>query len=159
MGVTDFKVRGTLQQLTPLCINKKGRKMKKNNLELPSIYIQAVVAMMLVLLLHYIVRAIPGALGYGGPAKIVVPTLTCLLIVGIVLVFLKKKFGLIFGFLNGAWMIFQPILVHIIKGLPDKNGIWWYPALPWTISILVIYFCYLAWKNWDRIIEGGNKNE
>jgi hypothetical protein len=28
---------------------------------------------------------IPGALGYGGPAKIVVPTLTCSLIVGIVL--------------------------------------------------------------------------
>jgi len=93
---------------------------------------------------------IPGALGYGGPAKIVVPTLTCSLIVGIVLVFLKKKFGLIFGFLSRARMIFQPIFVHIIKGIPDKNGIWWYPALPllpWTMSILVIYFCYLAWKN------------
>ncbi len=114
-----------------------------------SIYRQPSVAMMIVLFVHYVVRALPGAIGYGGAAKIFVPILASLLLLGIVLVLLKKKTGLIFGFLNGAWMIFQPIFVHIIQGRPDKNGIWWYPSLPWTISVLVIYFCYVAWKHWE----------
>ena len=107
-----------------------------------SIYLQAAAAMMIVLFVHYVVRALPGALGYGGPAIIIVLILASLLLLGIVLVLLNKKSGLIFGFLNGAWMIFQPIFVHIIQGHPDKNGIWWYPSLPWTISILLIYFYY-----------------
>ncbi len=58
-----------------------------------SIYVQAAVAMMLVLFVHYLVRALPGALGYGGPAAILVPTLTTLLFVGIGLVLLNKKVG------------------------------------------------------------------
>lgn len=113
-----------------------------------SIYVQAAVGTMLILFVHYLVRALPGALGYGGPAAILVPILTTLLFVGIVLVLLKKKVGLILGFLNAAYMLFQPIYVHIIQGLPDKDGIWWYPMFPWLQSILVIYFGYLAWKNW-----------
>jgi hypothetical protein len=117
------------------------------------ILLQSTTSMMCVLFVHYIARALPGALGYGGPAKVIVPTLSFLLLVGILLTFFKKKAGLIFGFLNGVWMLFQPIFVHIIKRLPDKDGIWWYPTLPWTISVFVIYFCYLSWKNWDLILE------
>lgn len=124
--------------------------MNKQEVKGISIYLQVSAAVMMILFSHYIVRALPGALSFGGPASIIVPILTTLLFVGIILVLFRKKWGLIFGFLNGAYMIFQPIYVHIIKGLPDKNGIWWYPVLPWSISLLIIYFCNLSWKNWDK---------
>lgn len=122
-----------------------------------SIFKQAAAASMLVLFMHYLVRAIPGALRHEGAAVIFVPTLAALLCIGMVLVLFNKKFGLIFGFLNGVWMIFQPIMVHIINGAPDINGVWWYPSFPWTLSLLVIYFCCAAWKNWDKPVLPNEK--
>jgi len=115
---------------------------------LPSIYIQAAIALMLIQLVHKIVREIPGVLNMGGPGVVAVPVFACLLATGIILLFLKTKWGLILGIINGAWMIFQPILVHIIMARPDINGIWWYPIFPWIQAVLIIYFCLVAWKNW-----------
>jgi len=114
-----------------------------------SIYIQAAIAMMLIQLVHKIVREIPGALNMGGPGAIGVPVFTGLLVLGIVLLLFKVKWGLILGLIDGAFMIFQPILVHVILAKPNINGIWWYPIFPWTQAILIIYFCILAWKKFD----------
>ena len=114
----------------------------------PSIYIQAAIALMLIQLVHKIVREIPGAFNMGGPGAVAVPVFACLLVIGIILLFLKTKWGLILGLIDGAWMIFQPILVHIIMARPDINGIWWYPIFPWIQALLIIYFCRVAWKNW-----------
>jgi len=114
-----------------------------------SIYIQAAIAMMLIQLVHKIVREILGALNMGGPGAIGVPVFTGLLVLGIVLLLFKVKWGLILGLIDGAFMIFQPILVHVILAKPDINGIWWYPIFPWTQAILIIYFCILAWKKFD----------
>ncbi len=119
-----------------------GRKV------LPSIHVQAAIALMLIQFVHKIVREIPGALKMGGPGAVGVPILACLLALGICLLLLKIRWGLILGIISGAWMIFQPILVHIIIAKPDINGIWWYPIFPWTQALLIIYFCRLAWKNW-----------
>lgn len=116
-----------------------------------SIYLQAAMAMMLIQLVHKIVREIPGALQMGGPGSIVVPGFACLLAVGIILLLMKVKWGLILGIIAAAWMIFQPVLVHIIRAHPDQNGIWWYPVFPWTQALLIIYFCVLAWKKWDKV--------
>jgi hypothetical protein len=115
---------------------------------LPSIYIQAAIALMLIQLVHKIVREIPGAFNMGGHGAVAVPVFACLLAIGIILLFLKTKWGLILGIIDGAWMIFQPILVHIIMARPDINGIWWYPIFPWIQGVLIIYFCRVAWKNW-----------
>jgi hypothetical protein len=115
---------------------------------LPSIYVQAAIALMLIQLVHKIVREIPGAFNMGGLGAVGVPVFACLLAIGIILLFLKTKWGLILGIIDGAWMIFQPILVHIIMARPDINGIWWYPIFPWTQAVLIIYFCRVAWKNW-----------
>jgi hypothetical protein len=114
----------------------------------PSIYVQAAIAMMLIQLIHKIVREIPGVLNMGGPGVIGVPVFAGLLVFGIVLLFFKVKWGLIFGLIDGAFMIFQPILVHVIMAKPDINGIWWYPIFPWIQALLIIYFCRLAWENW-----------
>ena len=116
---------------------------------LPAIQVQAVIALMLIQLVHKIVREIPGAIKMGGPGMIIVPIFAGLLVIGILLLILRNKWGLILGGIDGAFMIFQPILVHIILAHPDQNGIWWYPIFPWTQAILIIYFCRLAWKNWQ----------
>ncbi|MCK4577223.1 MAG: hypothetical protein KAU50_00445 [Candidatus Marinimicrobia bacterium] len=115
---------------------------------LPSIHIQAAMALMLIQLVHKIVREIPGALNMGGPGVVAVPVFAGLLAVGILLLALRIKWGLILGMIDGAFMLFQPILVHIILAHPDQNGIWWYPIFPWTQALLIIYFCRLAWKKW-----------
>ena len=116
----------------------------------PSIFCQAAMAMMLIQLVHKIVREIPGAIKMEGPGAIAVPLFAGLLAVGILLIALKNKWGLIFGIIYGVFMIFQPVLVHIILAHPDQNGVWWYPIFPWTQAVLIIYFCCLAWKNWSK---------
>jgi hypothetical protein len=125
-----------------------NKEMNTERKTFPSIYVQAAIALMLIQLVHKIVREIPGVFNMGGPGAVGVPIFTCLLAIGILLLFLKIKWGLMLGIIDGAWMIFQPILVHIIMARPDINGIWWYPIFPWIQAILIIYFCRAAWKNW-----------
>ncbi len=122
--------------------------MNRERKTLPSIYVQAAIALMLIQLVHKIVREIPGAFNMGGPGAVIVPVFAFLLVIGIILLFLNIKWGLIIGIIDGSWMIFQPVLVHIIMARPDMNGIWWYPIFPWIQSVLIIYFCRIAWKNW-----------
>jgi hypothetical protein len=124
-------------------------EMNTKKRELPSIYVQAAIALMLIQLVHKIVREIPGALNMGGPGAVGVPIFAVLLAIGILMLLLNIKWGLILGIIDGAWMIFQPILVHIIMAKPDINGIWWYPVFPWIQAFLIIYFCILAWKKFD----------
>jgi hypothetical protein len=112
------------------------------------IELQAALALMFIQLLHKIVREIPGALDMGGVGAIFTPLMALVVAVGIVLLALKIKWGLVLGALDGVFMIIQPIFVHIIMAKPDINGIWWYPIFPWTQALLILYFCYLAWKNW-----------
>ncbi len=121
----------------------------ENTSKMPSIYIQSAIALMLIQLVHKIVREIPGALKLGGPGAVGVPVFAGLLAIGIVLLLFRKKWGLLLGILDGAFMIFQPILVHVIMGHPDQNGIWWYPLFPWTQAVLILYFCTVAWKKSD----------
>ncbi len=121
--------------------------MNKEDKALPSIYVQAAIAVMLIQLVHKIVREIPGAIKMGGPGTVVVPIFAGILTAGIILLFLRNKFGLILGMLDAAFMIFQPVFVHIILAHPDQNGIWWYPVFPWIQAILIFYFCSIAWKN------------
>jgi hypothetical protein len=112
-----------------------------------SIYYQAAAAMMLIQLVHKIVREIPGGLETVGTKAVVSGTVfAAILLIGIILVLFRIRWGLVLGVVVGAVMIIQPVIVHVIWGLPDMNGIWWYPAFPWVQAILMIYFCSLAWK-------------
>jgi len=121
----------------------ENEKLKNENI---NIHIKAVISLMLIQLIHKIVREIPGSINMGGPGSIIVIIFTLLLFVGILLLIFKIKWGLILGIIDGVWMIFQPILVHIILSKPDINNIWWYPIFPWIQSLLIIYFCILTWK-------------
>ena len=117
-------------------------------LKLP-IELQAVIAMLLIQLVHKIVREIPGSLKLEGPGWIITIVFSILLFAGIVLTVFRNKAGLVLGIICGVWMIFQPIYIHIIRAIPDQNGIWWYPIFPWIQAILIIYFCVILWNNKD----------
>ncbi|MCD4819607.1 MAG: hypothetical protein K8S23_13040 [Candidatus Cloacimonetes bacterium] len=120
--------------------------MKNNKLKSPTIYIQAIIALLLIQLIHKIVREIPGAIKMGGPGAIAVPIFAGLLFISIILLILRNKWGLILGMIDGIFMLFQPVLVHIILAKPDQNGIWWYPIFPWIQAILILYFSYLVFR-------------
>lgn len=118
----------------------------KNRTQKFSIYLQIVIAMLLIQFVHKIVREIPGAINMGGIGKIMTPIFAGIIIFSIILILFKIKWGLILGIIVGASMIFQPVFVHIILAKPDQNNIWWYPVFPWLQAVLIIYFCVLAWK-------------
>jgi len=113
-----------------------------------SIHIQAAMAMMFILLVHKLVREIPGSLdiegAIGGIATI---TATAMLALGIALLFFRNRWGLILGLIPAVWAMLQWILVHVIQGHPDRNGIWWYPIFPIVQGALIIYFSVLAWRD------------
>ncbi|MCD4811078.1 hypothetical protein K8R14_00520 [bacterium] len=129
-------------------------RLKQNKLNSPTIYIQAVIAVLLIQLVHKIVREIPGAINLGGVGAIATPIFAGLLVISIILLILRNKYGIFLGLIAGVWMIFQPILVHIIMAHPDQNGIWWYPVFPWFQAILIIYFSSLILRN-EKNIERG----
>jgi len=121
----------------------ENEKLKNENV---NIHIKAVIALMLIQLIHKIVREIPGSMEMEGPGSIFVILFSIILFVGIILLIFKIKWGLLLGIIDAVWMIFQPILVHIILSKPDINNIWWYPVFPWIQSLLLLYFCILTWK-------------
>ncbi len=118
--------------------------MKNTKLKSPTIYIHAVVAMLIIQLVHKIVREIPGAIEIGGIGAYANPVFAGLLLIAIILLLFRNKIGLYLGMLDAVFMLFQPILIHIIMAHPDQNGIWWYPIFPWIQAILIIYFSYIV---------------
>jgi len=123
----------------------------KSKPKLP-IELQAVIAMLLIQLVHKIVREIPGSLNLEGSGWIITIMISILLFAGIVLTLFRNKAGLVLGIICGVWMIFQPIYVHIIIAIPDQNGIWWYPIFPWIQAILIIYFCVISWDSNKKLL-------
>lgn len=132
-------------------IFKGGEKMKENDSKYPSIYIQAVIAALLVNLVHKFVREIPGSIsqmGTQGAVGGVVTIITAVIIaISILLLLLKRKEGVILGIIPAIWAMVQWIIYHVIWGYPDINGIWWYPIFPVVQGLLIIYFSLLAWRN------------
>ncbi len=117
-----------------------------------SIYIQAVIGMYIINLIHKIVREIPGSqvtLESDKSLMGLIATTVCaiILVISIILVLLKYKLGLYLGFIPAVWATLQWILVHVILAHPDINGIWWYPIFPIIQGILIIYFSIIALKN------------
>ena len=123
-------------------------KKKESQSESLSIYIQAVIGMLLINLVHKLVREIPGSIIQTGSFMVFVPIIAAIIIViSIVLLSLKRKEGLILGIIPAILAMVQWIIYHVIMGNPDINGIWWYPIFPIVQGALIIYFSILAWRN------------
>lgn len=125
-------------------------KRNGNTLRLPSIHIQAVMAVLLINFTHKLVREIPGSLrliAEDGRIGILVTISTALILaLAISLLCFKNRWGLFLGVIPGIWAMLQWIIVHVIKGHPDPNGIWWYPIFPIVQGALIIYFSIMAWR-------------
>ena len=123
-------------------------KRNENQSRVLSVPVQAAMAMMFILFVHKLVREIPGSIelegSIGGIATI---TAALMLALGIVLLYFKNRWGLILGAIPAVWATLQWILVHVIQGNPDRNGIWWYPIFPIVQGALIIYFSILAWRD------------
>ncbi len=126
----------------------------RDKLSVPVIYIKAVAALIFIQLVHKAVREIPHVLQMTRIfPKIGLIFFTALLIAGIIGVFCRFRWGLIFAIIEGTWMICQPFLVHGIMRMPHLNGIWWYPIFPITQGGLIIYFSLITWqKDKERVI-------
>ncbi|MEA3439720.1 MAG: hypothetical protein U9R58_05505 [Chloroflexota bacterium] len=123
--------------------------MKRNQTQSRSlsIHIQAAMAMMFILFVHKLVREIPGSLNLEGSiGSIVTISTAVLLAISITLLFFRNRWGLILGFVPAVWATLQWIVVHVIQGRPDQNGVWWYPIFPIVQGALIIYFSILAWR-------------
>lgn len=142
-----------INQTTNIIDRKEIKKLTINvkKYEIPSIQIQAVIAMLLINLFHKFVREIPGSQnlsGDQGTLGAIVTSLTAIiLVICIVLLLFKIKVALLLGLIPAAWAMLQWILVHVILEQPDQNGIWWYPIFPILQGILIIYFSIIAWKS------------
>jgi len=123
-------------------------KRNENQSQNLPVCIQAVMAMMLILFIHKLVREIPGSLHMEGAiGGVVTITMAVLLAISIMLLFFRNKWGLILGAIPAVWATLQWILVHIIWAHPDQNGIWWYPIFPIVQGALIIYFSVLAGRD------------
>jgi uncharacterized membrane protein (DUF2068 family) len=124
-----------------------------NRISVPVIYIKAVVALMFIQLVHKAVREIPHVLQMARMfPKIGLIFFSVLLLVGMIGVLCRFRWGLVFGIIGAALMIFQPFLVHGIMRVPALNGIWWYPVFPVTQGGLIIYFALLTlYKNKEQV--------
>jgi ubiquinone/menaquinone biosynthesis C-methylase UbiE len=126
--------------------------MKSNNLKSPSISIQAVIAVLMIQLVHKIVREIPGAIRTNEKFGIFfLSFLATVTVASIIFLFRRKKVGLILGMFPAVWACLQWVLVHVIKGHPDPNGIWWYPIFPITQGVLIMYFSLHMLRNENKL--------
>jgi hypothetical protein len=118
--------------------------MKENDSKRPSIYIQAVIAVLLVNLVHKFVREIPGSMRemdqQGIIGGIFTIGTTVIIAISILLLLIKRKEGLILAIFPAIWAMIQWIINHVIWANPDINGIWWYPIFPVFQGLLIIYF-------------------
>ncbi len=120
----------------------------ENQLQNLSVRIQAVMAMMLILFVHKLVREIPGSLNMEGTVGgIATITAAVLLAFSMTLLFFRIRWGLVLGSVPAVWAMLQWILVHVVQGHPDQNGVWWYPIFPIVQGALIIYFSVLAWRD------------
>lgn len=120
-------------------------------------FIQAAIATLMINLFHKIVREIPASFTLPGMFA-VVGLVSMLIIVGllslsIILLIFRRKLGSYIAIIPGIWAILQCIIMHVILGYPDLNGVWWYPIFPSLQGVLIIYFSSRLWRR-DYIFKG-----
>ena len=132
-----------------MVVNQKKSNTDDFKLDNQKFLIQATIATLMINLFHKIVREIPGSFTLPGILA-VVGLVSMLIIVGflslsIILLILKRKLGSYVAIIPGIWAILQCLVMHVILGYPDLNGVWWYPMFPFLQGVLIIYFSSRLW--------------
>ena len=113
-----------------------------------SIEVQAAVALMLIQLAQKFAAELPGAMAMTGttadPKVFAIWALSAGYVAAIVLSSLRIRWGFIIGIILGIEIVLQPIIFHVISGIPKDPP--YYIFFPILQGILVIYFCCLAYR-------------
>ncbi len=128
-----------------------------NQIKSSAIYIQVAVAALLYNLLHIFAWELPIAVKLGWKINVIGDFFIILILtVSIILIFFRKKIGLLLGMIPALWAVFlQWFLVYIIAGYKEPNGVWWYPIFTVFQGIMIGYFSILAYKDNNLQHESG----
>lgn len=112
------------------------------------IEVQAASALILIQIAHKFVAEIPGAIAMAGTAssfKVYALYILCAAyVLALVLGLFRIRWGFIIGIVLGAEIIIQPLVFHVIMGIPKDPP--YYILFPILQGILVIYFCWQAYR-------------
>lgn len=112
------------------------------------IEIQAAAAFILIQLAHKLVAELPGAMNIAGtaasPMVYAVIALSAGYVVAFVTCLLRIHWGFIVGIVLGIEIILQPIIFHVIMGIPKDPP--YYILFPILQGVLVTYFCWLGYR-------------
>ena len=119
-----------------------------NQIKSPAIYLQVTVAALLYNLLHILAWELPLAVRMGWRINVVGDVFILSVgIISVILVSMRKRVGLMLGMLPALWAILlQWLLVYVISGYKEPNGVWWYPLFPIFQGIMIVYFINLAYR-------------
>ena len=113
-----------------------------------SIETQAAIALMLIQLAHKLVAEVQSTIemvGIFNHWKVyAVLLLAGLYVVAIILCLWQKKPGFIIGMVLGIEIVLQPLIFHVLAGIPKDPQ--YYILFPILQGILVFYFCRLGYK-------------
>jgi hypothetical protein len=109
---------------------------------------QAAAALMLVQLGHKLVAELPGARAMAGttvhPMIFGVIALSAAYLLALVTCLWRIRWGYIIGMVLGIEIILQPLVFHVIMGIPKVPP--YYIFFPILQGILVTYFCWLGFR-------------
>ncbi len=113
------------------------------------IEVQAAVAVILIQLVHKLVAELPSAVIIGGsfahPTVFAVLALSAAYILAFATCLSRIRWGFIIGIVLGIEIVLQPIVMHVILGIPMTKPPY-YMIFPILQGILVIYFCRLGYR-------------
>ena len=115
----------------------------------PTIYIQVTVAVLLYNLFHILAWELPLAVRLGWQINVIGDVfIISIAIISIILISIRNKIGLILGIIPALWAILlQWLLVYVISGYEEPNGVWWYPLFPIFQGIMIVYFIKLTYRS------------
>ena len=118
-------------------------KLKRLQIE-----VQAASALILIQLAHKLVAELPGAMNIAETAASPMVYAVIALSAGYVIAFVTCLFriywGFIIGIILGIEIILQPIIFHVIMGIPKDPP--YYIFFPILQGFLLTYFCWLGYR-------------
>ena len=112
------------------------------------IEVQAAVGFILIQLAHKLVAELPGAMAIAGaaasPMVYAVIALSAVYVVAFVTCLFRIYWGFVIGIVLGVEIILQPIVFHVIMGIPKDPP--YYILFPILQGVLVTYFCWLGYR-------------
>lgn len=117
----------------------------------PAMHIKVVIAALLYNLLHMLAWELSMAVKLGWQANVIGSmSVIFVSLISIVFISQRKKIGLYLAMIPAAWaIVFQWLVVYVLAGHTEPNGVWWYPVFPIFQGVMIVYFTARILKDVD----------